>query len=136
MNCCTKRTDMSSNRKSIRIQLLSQQTQRNAEFQKTNQQFVNQPQTPRKKEHHSYNLRSKNEHHSYNLRSKAVEPNVSRNKTSQTLVRSQRSTEIAKVHSFGRNVNSNRKIQSDFVRMGSVQCIFLSFLFLSKRSLK
>lgn len=100
------------------MQHLKQQTQRSRELQKTTQQFVNQSQTPRKNEH------------SYNLRSKAVE-------TSQSMVRSLRSTETPKVHTFGRNVKSNRKIQSEFVRMGSVQCIFLSFLFfLSKRSLK
>lgn len=103
MNCCKKRTDMSSNRKSgnIRMQHLKQQTQRSKELQKTTQQFVNQSQTPRKNEH------------SYNLRSKAVE-------TSQSMVRSLRSTETPKVHTFGRNVKSNRKIQSEFVRMGSI----------------
>eukprot|EP00105_Crassostrea_gigas_P017814 XP_011435732.1 PREDICTED: ubiquitin carboxyl-terminal hydrolase 2-like isoform X2 [Crassostrea gigas] len=98
MNCCKKRTDMSSNRKSgnIRMQHLKQQTQRSRELQKTTQQFVNQSQTPRKNEH------------SYNLRSKAVE-------TSQSMVRSLRSTETPKVHTFGRNVKSNRKIQSEFI---------------------
>ncbi|XP_065926841.1 ubiquitin carboxyl-terminal hydrolase 2 isoform X4 [Magallana gigas] len=98
MNCCKKRTDMSSNRKSgnIRMQHLKQQTQRSKELQKTTQQFVNQSQTPRKNEH------------SYNLRSKAVE-------TSQSMVRSLRSTETPKVHTFGRNVKSNRKIQSEFI---------------------
>uniref|UniRef100_A0A8W8JDM8 ubiquitinyl hydrolase 1 n=2 Tax=Magallana gigas TaxID=29159 RepID=A0A8W8JDM8_MAGGI len=89
---------MSSNRKSgnIRMQHLKQQTQRSKELQKTTQQFVNQSQTPRKNEH------------SYNLRSKAVE-------TSQSMVRSLRSTETPKVHTFGRNVKSNRKIQSEFI---------------------
>lgn len=53
------------------MQHLKQQTQRSRELQKTTQQFVNQPQTPRKNEH------------SYNLRSRAVEHHVSRNKTSR-----------------------------------------------------
>lgn len=58
--------------RNVRIQHLKQQTQRYGESHKTTQQFVNQPQTPRK-----------NEYNPYNLRSKAVEYQVSRNKTSR-----------------------------------------------------
>lgn len=111
MNCCKKRTDMSSNGKggNIRRQHLKQQTQRYKELQKTTQQFVYQPQTPRN-----------NEYNTYNQRNKAVEHQVSRKRTSKSLDRSQLSTEIPRVHRFGRNVHSNKKIQSEFVRIGSI----------------
>lgn len=111
MNCCKKRTDMSSNGKSgnIRRQHRDQQTQRYRELQKTTQQYAYQPQTPRKKEYNPYNQRNK-----------AVEHQVSRKRTSQSLDRSQLSTEIPTVHTFGRNVHSNKKIQSEFVRIGSI----------------
>lgn len=56
----------------IRRQHLKQQTQRHKELQKTTQQFVYQPQTPRK-----------NEYNRYNQRYKAVEHQVSRKRTSR-----------------------------------------------------
>lgn len=55
----------------IRRQHLKQQTQRYKELQKTTQQFVYQPQTPRN-----------NEYNTYNQRNKAVEHQVSRKRTS------------------------------------------------------
>lgn len=56
----------------IRRQHLKQQSQRYKELQKTTQQFVYQPQTPRK-----------NEYNSHIQRNKAVEHQVSRIRTSR-----------------------------------------------------
>lgn len=76
-----------------------QQSQRCREFQKTTQQ-----KTPRK-----------NEYIPYNQKNKAAEHRFLRNRTSQSLDRSQRSTEKPKVHRSGRNVTSNITIQSEFI---------------------